>query len=97
MSRPVRLSEDEIIEYLKDLPLWNHYENSIIREYAMANFPAAIGIVNSIAILAETMDHHPDILVYGWNKVRITLSTHDQGGLTEFDFGLARKIEELSF
>jgi 4a-hydroxytetrahydrobiopterin dehydratase len=43
------------------------------------------------------MDHHPDLFVYGWNKLRITLSTHDQGGLTILDIQLAKKIDALQF
>jgi 4a-hydroxytetrahydrobiopterin dehydratase len=54
-------------------------------------------VVNAIALLAETMDHHPDLFVYGWNKLRITLSTHDQGGLTILDIQLAKKIDALQF
>jgi 4a-hydroxytetrahydrobiopterin dehydratase len=53
--------------------------------------------VSAVGVLAETADHHPDILIHGWNKVKITLSTHDQGGLTELDFALAAKIDALSF
>jgi 4a-hydroxytetrahydrobiopterin dehydratase len=43
------------------------------------------------------MDHHPDVLLYGWNKVRVILSTHDRGGITELDIALAKKIEQLRF
>ncbi len=96
MPRPKLSSEDYINDKLKELQLWNRDENKINREFVFPNFAAAIGLVNSIAILAEKADHHPDILIYGWNKVRITLSTHDQGGLTELDFMLASQIEELN-
>ena len=95
--RPKLLSEEDIEYYLKDLPLWERKDNLIFREIAASNFVAAVGIINAIAVLAETADHHPDILIYGWNKVRITLSTHDRGGLTELDFALAKKIEDLKF
>jgi 4a-hydroxytetrahydrobiopterin dehydratase len=97
MARPELLTDIQISDRLTEFSLWNKNENSIIREIAAPNFVAAIGIVNSIAILAEVMDHHPDILIYGWNKIRITLSTHDKGGLTKLDFELANKIDSLNF
>lgn len=80
--------------------MWRQPEDnrkSIVREIGAANFVAAVGIINSIALLAEKLDHHPDILLYGWNKLRITLSTHDVGGLTELDFTLAAQIDGLNF
>jgi 4a-hydroxytetrahydrobiopterin dehydratase len=95
--RPNLLSEDDIEFRLKDLPLWERKDIVIFREISASNFAAAVGIINAIAVLAETADHHPDLLIYGWNKVRITLSTHDRGGLTELDFALAKKIEDLKF
>jgi 4a-hydroxytetrahydrobiopterin dehydratase len=52
--------------------------------------------VNLVADLAEQANHHPDILVHGWNRVRLTLSTHSQGGLTEADFELAARIDRLA-
>jgi len=97
MSRPKLLSEEDINELLKEVPFWNRENNTLIREIVASNFTAAIGIINSIAIEAEVLDHHPDILVYGWNKIRITLSTHSEGGLTELDFKLAKKIDNLKF
>jgi len=51
--------------------------------------------VNRVAELAEAANHHPDIFLHGWNKVRLTLSTHSQGGLTDADFKLASQIDRL--
>ncbi len=51
--------------------------------------------VSKVAALAEEANHHPDILVHGWNKVRLTLSTHSEGGLTDADHALARRIDEV--
>jgi 4a-hydroxytetrahydrobiopterin dehydratase len=96
MARPSLLDADTIAEHLSDAPLWSMHGSTIQREFPTSNFAAAIGLVNAIAILAEQADHHPDILVYGWNKVRVTLSTHDQGGLTILDFRLAKAIDALS-
>ena len=97
MSRPQLLTEEEISLGLKLNPNWISNGTSITRELVASNFAAAVGILNSIAVLAEAMDHHPDILIYGWNKIRIVSSTHDKGGLTMLDFELAKKIDHLNF
>jgi 4a-hydroxytetrahydrobiopterin dehydratase len=96
LSNYTLFTEDQIETELKDLILWNRKENYIIREFVASNFVGAISIVNAIAILAESADHHPDILIYGWNKVQVRISTHSAGGLTQKDFHLAKKIDELS-
>lgn len=90
------MSEEELGEHLKDIPLWRRDGATIVREVPCSDFAAAIGLVNAVALLAEKADHHPDILVYGWNKVRITLSTHDQGSLTILDIRLAKSIDALN-
>ena len=65
---------------------------SISREYQFPTFPAAVCFVDFVAELAEAADHHPDIDVR-YNRVRLTLSTHSAGGVTEKDFALARAID----
>ncbi len=97
MSRPQLLSEREIEDQLTDFPLWIRESSLIVKEIVCTNFPTVIGLVNSIALIAEKLDHHPDLLIYGWNKLRITLSTHDRGGLTELDFKLAKQIDDIKF
>lgn len=97
MSRPELIKSDELEAELFGVPLWNMEDIKIVREIVCSNFAAAVGVVNSVAVLAESMNHHPDLLIYGWNKVRIALTTHDSGGLTELDFKLAKKIDELNF
>jgi 4a-hydroxytetrahydrobiopterin dehydratase len=74
---------------------WAREGDAIVREYKLKDFAAAIAFVNRVAELAEAANHHPDILVHGWNHVRLTLSTHSQGGLTEADFALARQLDGL--
>ena len=91
------LSNDDIQDKLKKAPLWQQQDNQIVRELVASNFAAAVGIVNSIAVVAEKLDHHPDILLYGWNKVRVSTTTHSAGGLTENDFELAYGIDALNF
>ncbi len=95
MPRPAPLTESEIAEHCKDIPLWRLHGATLVREMQLPNFASAIGRVNAIALIAEKMDHHPDVLIYGWNKLRITLSTHDQGALTILDVQLAKAIDAL--
>ncbi|HTR72623.1 MAG TPA: 4a-hydroxytetrahydrobiopterin dehydratase [Solirubrobacteraceae bacterium] len=90
------LSDAEIEERLATLGGWRRQErDSIACERKLEDFAGAIAFVNAVAGLAERAGHHPDILVYGWNKVRLTLSTHSEGGLTDADFELAAGIDKL--
>lgn len=90
-----KLSEKEIQQRLTGSE-WSREGEAIAREYKLADFAAAIALVNRVAELAERANHHPDILVHGWNKVRLQLSTHSEGGLTEADFAMAAEIDGLS-
>jgi 4a-hydroxytetrahydrobiopterin dehydratase len=90
------LSDAEIEQRLASVPQWRRSGEAIERDLELADFAAAIALVDSVAVLAEAADHHPDILVHGWNKVRLTLSTHSEGGLTEADFKLASEIDASS-
>jgi len=74
---------------------WNHEDDALVRDYDFTDFAAAMWFVNRVADLAEARNHHPDILIHGYNRVRLTLSTHSEGGLTEADHALARGIDEL--
>lgn len=88
------LSDKEIQEQLRKLHGWQLQGKEIEKRYQFKDFARAMGFVNSVALLAEGMDHHPDIDVR-WNKVKLVLSTHSAGGLTEKDFKLATMIDEL--
>jgi 4a-hydroxytetrahydrobiopterin dehydratase len=90
------LSEVEIERELGRYGGWERDGAAITREWAFADFAHALDFVVRVGAAAEAADHHPDILLHGWNKVRLTLSTHSQGGLTESDFSLAGKIDELA-
>ncbi len=74
---------------------WHTDDDALVRDFTFSDFTAAMWFVNRVAELAEERNHHPDILVHGWNKVRLTLSTHDAGGLTEADHALAAAIDAL--
>jgi 4a-hydroxytetrahydrobiopterin dehydratase len=88
------LTQDQISEELKTLNEWKQTGNEIVKEFEYKDFVRSMGFVNSVALLAEKADHHPDIDIR-WNKVKLALSTHSEGGLTEKDFKLARKIDAL--
>lgn len=90
-----RLSDAQIEQRLGVTTEWRREEQAIVREYKLADFAQAIAFVNRIAELAEEANHHPDILVHGWNRVRLELSTHSEGGLTDADFALAERIDGL--
>ena len=75
---------------------WIGENNSLIKEFQFDNFVQAVEFVNKILPLAEDMNHHPDILIHGYNKVRITLSTHSEGRVTEKDRELAQKIDQIN-
>jgi len=74
---------------------WRRDGRAIVREWKFEDFGQAIAFVNRVADAAETVNHHPDIHVHGWNRVRLELSTHSQGGLTQADFDMAARIDEL--
>jgi len=86
------MSENEISQKLSSLEGWEQEDNQIVKQFKFKNFVGSMGFVTKVAILAERADHHPDILIE-YSKVRISLSTHSEGGITEKDFNLATEIE----
>jgi len=88
------LSEQDIMQNLSSLDGWEQSGIEIEKQFKFKNFIHSIGFVNKVAILAEKADHHPDILVQ-YNKVKLVLSTHSEGGITEKDFSLAKQIENI--
>jgi 4a-hydroxytetrahydrobiopterin dehydratase len=89
------LSDQEVQERLAGEAWRREGSGAIVREWKLADFAAAIAFVDRVAEVAEAANHHPDILLHGWNKVRLTLSTHSEGGLTAADFELASQIDRL--
>ena len=88
------LSAEEAGELAKDVPAWTLHEQSIEREFRFSDFREAIDFVDRVADLAEEEGHHPDIHI-SYSRVRLELSTHKIGGLSQNDFILAAKIDEL--
>ena len=88
------LNEDEIGSRLRRLP-WEREGDEIVREWRFENFGEAIAFVNRVAEAAEAANHQPDILIHGWNKVKLSMTNHSAGGLTEMDFTMAGRFDEL--
>lgn len=89
-----KLSSTQIKTALASVPDWKNQDSAITRTFQFKDFPGAVKFVNSVAGIAEKEWHHPDIDIR-WNKVTLTLSTHDAGGLTEKDFNLAKQFDAL--
>ena len=87
------LDDEEIEQRLDELGDWEREGDEIHKDFEFDDFPAAIQFVTEVARLAERYDHHPDIDIR-WNKVRLVLSTHSEGGLTGLDFDVAGEIEQ---
>jgi 4a-hydroxytetrahydrobiopterin dehydratase len=75
---------------------WRRDDQAIVRELRFEDFGQAMAFVNRVADAAEAVNHHPNILVHGWNKVRLELSTHSEGGLTQADLDMAARIDDLT-
>jgi len=90
-----KLEENQISPALAAVPQWQRQDDMISRTFQFKDFPAAMKFVNAVAALAEQAWHHPDIDIR-WNKVTLTLTTHDASGLTQKDFDLARQFDQLS-
>ena len=92
-----RLDSAQTAKLTEDLDHWKIVENKFIEKtLQFKDFSSALAFVNKIGAIAEKENHHPDICVFSWNKVRFSLSTHSINGLSENDFILAAKIDELA-
>ncbi len=93
------LAEQDIRARLGALEGWRLAQDdgptAIERDLEFADFASALAFVDRVGQAAEDANHHPDILLHGWNKVRLTLSTHSEGGLTAADFDLAGRIDGI--
>jgi 4a-hydroxytetrahydrobiopterin dehydratase len=87
-----RLSDQEIEQALGDCEGWSRDGEAIVKEFDRGDFAGSVDFVNAIAPSAEEMNHHPDLEI-SWSKVKVKITTHSEGGLTENDFELARKVD----
>lgn len=92
---PEKLNDIEIQNNLTTLQGWELIENTLVRTFQLPSFAHAILMMGAIGQLAEAAGHHPDILIHGYNKLKVTLTTHSAGGVTEKDLSLARQIQAL--
>jgi len=90
-----KLTDDQVLTALTGLPGWERDGEMIVKTFELATFPAAIEFVVALADRAEAANHHPDIDIR-WRRVRVALTTHDDGGLSEKDVALAGEIEGLA-
>lgn len=88
------LTDAEIKSKLTEFSDWQYVNKQIIKEFTFKNFREALAFVNKAGNAAEELDHHPDILLHSWNRVKISVTTHSEGGVTLKDFQLAGELEE---
>lgn len=89
------LLHDEAIEALLEGTSWRKDGRTIVRDFDFANFNDAVAFVNRVAVDADKADHHPDILIHGYRKVQVRISTHTEGGITMRDVELAKAIDTV--
>ena len=90
-----RLNDEQIEERLAGLDGWEREGDAIERTFELDDFKGSVEFVNRLTPEAEAMNHHPDLAI-SWNKVTVTITTHSEGGLTENDVELARRIATLA-
>jgi 4a-hydroxytetrahydrobiopterin dehydratase len=90
-----RLDHEEIARQLADLPGWVGDGAGLVRSYSFPEFLVGIRAVDEIAVVAEAMNHHPDLDIR-WRTLHVGLSTHDAGGVTQLDIELAHRIHEIA-
>lgn len=94
-KRPTALGTDEVVERLEGRPEWKLHDGKLHREFRFGDFSEAFGFMARSALVAESLGHHPEWFnVY--NRVEVHLTTHDAGGLTELDFELAGRMDEIA-
>lgn len=89
-----RLSDDEIDDRMAGME-WRREGETLVRDIECKGFKSAMTLANSVADAANAANHHPDILIHDYKHVRLTLSTHSEGGITDNDFSLAQTIDEI--
>lgn len=92
MTALTKFDETQVEDALKEVPEWSEINGEIQRTYQFDDFVQSMAFVNKVADAAESAQHHPDILIR-YNKVTISVSTHDAGGITVKDFDLAKQAD----
>ncbi len=94
MARPEKLGKDELRDAVERLSGWSLENDKLHREFGFKDFNEAFGFMARVALIAESMEHHPEWFNV-WNRVVVDLSTHDAGGVTSLDVELARKMNDI--
>ena len=89
-----KLAAEDVESRLRELRGWTAEDDKLRKRFTFADFAESLEFVNRVGVLAETADHHPDIKL-GWGYAEIELTTHDRGGITDFDLELAKNIDKL--
>lgn len=89
-----KLSPEEIQTNLAGIEDWKAENDILKKRFEFKNFAEALEFVGRVGAIAERHDHHPDIC-FGWGYAEINLTTHDRGGLTAFDFAVAKEVEKI--
>ena len=91
-----KLSSEQAQTFVEELDTWKIIDEKFIEKtIQFKDFASALAFLNRVGEIAEQENHHPDMAIFSWNKLKFTLSTHSIGGLSENDFILAAKIDEL--
>ena len=93
--RYVKLSDEEVSNGLEGVPGWAVEDGQLTKMFAFPSYLAGVDFAANVGRAAETLNHHPDILIT-WRKVRIAVNTHDVGGISPYDFELARRVDQLA-
>lgn len=88
------MDTSEIQRHLTEISGWKSENSCLVKEFHFSNFMESMSFVNKIVPLAEEMGHHPELKIE-YSKVTVTLSTHDEGGVTQKDLDLALKIDQI--
>ena len=88
-----RITESQLKDVMADLPDWEVREDKLYRQFKFGNFVEAFGFMSEVALLAEKLDHHPD-WSNSFNRVDVSLTTHDLGGISMRDITLAKQIDD---
>jgi 4a-hydroxytetrahydrobiopterin dehydratase len=89
------LGDEQVEQKLAELDGWQRDGDAITKTFDRGDFVGSVRFVDAMVPPAEEMNHHPDVAI-SWSEVKVALSTHSEGGLTENDFALAAKIDELA-
>jgi 4a-hydroxytetrahydrobiopterin dehydratase len=89
-----KLTAEEIETRLAELNNWTVSNDKLSKRFEFANFAESLEFVNKVGEIAERLDHHPDIL-FGWGYAEFFITTHDRGGITDFDFAVAKEIDAI--